>query len=147
MPSLDLLELRRSSRGAGLSCHWTLASGQAVSLQSRAPGVLRVMRGRVWITLDGPHPVLGRESGDHFLHGGESLALRAGTRLVMESWCDAADSPASFVWLPAAQGVKVPRSRWQLEASLVWRAGFAALSAASLATQQVLSGVGRLMPR
>ena len=137
MPSPNFLELQQSTRVAGLSGHWALASGQAISLRSRAPGVLRVAQGRVWITLSGPHPALGRELGDHFLRQGESLPLRAGSCVVMESWCEAADTQACFEWVPDAR-------RGAFSVRRVW---CAVRLAASLAAQQVFTGVGRLVPR
>jgi hypothetical protein len=60
--------------------------------------MLRLSQGRVWATFDGPHSGHGNESGDHFLWAGQQLAVRAGQRLVLESW---GEVPVVFEWLPA----------------------------------------------
>lgn len=56
---------------------WHLAGAQ--SLRVRGTGRLRVMQGRVWLTVDG-------EAQDRVLAAGDSLTLRRGHRLVVEAW-------------------------------------------------------------
>lgn len=66
---------------------WHLAPRHAVSLLPKAPCVLRIAQGRVWVTT-GAHLGGGDQpdSGDVVLHAGDELAVPAGARLVMESW-------------------------------------------------------------
>ena len=86
---------------AELAGTWKLAPGRAVTLTPTADGILRIARGVVWATVDGPHGA-GRatESGDHQLMPGRSMWLRAGQRVVLESWCG--ERAAHFNWDPVA---------------------------------------------
>ena len=62
-----------------------LAAGQARRWCASRSGELRVARGSLWITFDGPQP--GTEAGpqgDLFLHAGERLAVPAGASVVIE---------------------------------------------------------------
>ncbi len=71
---------------------WQLAAGQAVSLRASSASVLRVRRGRVWVTRDA---TARWGSEDVVLAPGESLEVAAGQRIVMEPW----DSHgASYCW-------------------------------------------------
>lgn len=87
-----------------LSCRqaigsWRLHPGHAMGLRPRRDSVLRIYCGRVWVTQGGPYPVVGRESGDHFLSPGDALRVPAGARLVMEPLADAGDErPVHFDW-------------------------------------------------
>ena len=60
-----------------------LASGRAASLRAEAAGVLRVTRGRLWVTRDATRR---RATEDLVLAPGDTLALVAGERVVMEPW-------------------------------------------------------------
>ncbi|RQO61022.1 hypothetical protein DBV14_05800 [Variovorax sp. KBW07] len=62
---------------------WQIAPGEAMSLKARTNSVLRVKQGRVWIT---PDATLKNPSEDLVLAPGESLAVAAGQRIVMEAW-------------------------------------------------------------
>ncbi|MGJ7554050.1 DUF2917 domain-containing protein [Variovorax sp. RB2P76] len=62
---------------------WQIAPGEAMSLKARTASVLRVKQGRVWIT---PDATLANPSEDLVLAPGESLAVAAGQRIVMEAW-------------------------------------------------------------
>ena len=75
-----------------------LEAGHAMTLQPRAAGVLRVAQGRIWATYDGPHSGPLNDLGDRVVGAGGQLPLRAGQRLVLESWNGAA--PAYFSWHP-----------------------------------------------
>lgn len=58
----------------------TLSTGQALRLSgSREVRQLRVLRGRLWVTITD-------EPGDHWLQPGESLTLPPGRRVVLEAW-------------------------------------------------------------
>ena len=72
-----------------------LASGRATSLRATQAGVLRVARGRLWITRDA---TCRRATEDLVLAPGDSLALAAGERIVLEPW-DA--QGAAYEWAVA----------------------------------------------
>lgn len=61
----------------------TIASGHAVSGIASEPHTMRVMSGRVWVTVEGV-------SHDYWLHAGDELTLIPGALTVMEA--DGADS-------------------------------------------------------
>ncbi len=98
------------ARGCGgsrpaISC--TLPAGQAMTVQAREAGVLRVGQGRLWVTFSHTGRSLRVPAGDHFLGWGESLRLSAGQTVVMESWPERAPgaecrqgaaSPACVSW-------------------------------------------------
>lgn len=103
------------SRGATIvpGC-WKLAPGQAISLQPREAGALRIAQGQVWVTLDGPHQGHGNELGDHFLQAGQQLGVHAGQRVVFEPRGGANDTPVYFAWDPVYATVAVRSARWDL---------------------------------
>lgn len=109
MTSQDALLLEQPIAGAVLPGCWKLEAGQAVTLRPHEAGVLRISRGQVWATLDGPHRGPGNDLGDHFLIPGESLALLAGQRLVLEPWDAAGPAPAWFGWDPQFAAAEQPR--------------------------------------
>lgn len=76
-----------------------LLPGRALSLQLRETGTLRLASGCLWATFDGPHQGPANDWGDRVLCAGDQLALRAGQRVVIESW--RADTPAAFSWHPS----------------------------------------------
>ena len=109
MTSQNALQLEQPTAGAALPGCWKLDTGRAVTLRPHEAGVLRVAQGQVWATLEGPHRGRGNDLGDHFLLPGESLALRAGQRMVLESWDPSGPAPAWFSWDPEFAGA--PQSR------------------------------------
>ncbi|MDM0038318.1 DUF2917 domain-containing protein [Variovorax sp. J22G21] len=62
---------------------WQLSAGQATSLKATQASVLRIRQGRVWVTRDAN---ARHASEDLVLAPGESLAVVAGDRIVMEPW-------------------------------------------------------------
>jgi hypothetical protein len=62
---------------------WQLEAGHAMSLKASGASVLRIRQGRVWVTRDATSH-WGSE--DLVLAPGESLAVAAGERIVMEPW-------------------------------------------------------------
>ena len=97
------LQTRRptqQSTSASLPGTWKLAPGQAITLQPREEGIFKVAHGRVWVTRDGPHRGAGNQSGDQFVTVGQTLRLRAGERLVMESSNWTRRTPSYFSWEP-----------------------------------------------
>ena len=89
---------------AGTAGTWLLPPRQAMTLQPAHDGVLRVARGELWATFDGPHPGPANGRGDRFLQAGDSLELRSGERLVIEPTQTA--TAARFTWdaLPSLHG-------------------------------------------
>lgn len=85
---------------------WQLAGGCALSWRARGAGVLRVTSGRAWVTLDVSHGSPVADAGDHFVEPGRDLELRAGQRLVLESWPTSGADSISLVWEP-----RVPAAR------------------------------------
>ncbi|MDO8904471.1 DUF2917 domain-containing protein [Hydrogenophaga sp.] len=82
---------------------WGLAQGRALGLHAGQPAELRILRGRVWVTLgDALHrsePVGMQVAGDVFLHAGDVLRVPRGARLVMESLDTASEPAALFDWV------------------------------------------------
>ena len=80
---------------------YTLPAGQALTVQARESGVLRVGHGRLWVTFSQAGRDLRVPAGDHFLEFGESLRMSAGQTVVMESWPEGAQgaaTPAFVSW-------------------------------------------------
>jgi hypothetical protein len=98
MTPQNLTKLHQSEVAPTLAGTWKLGAGRAMTLRPREAGTLRVARGRIWATQDGPHGGVLDESGDQVLGAGEQLSLRPGQRLVVEAW--SAQAPAYFSWTP-----------------------------------------------
>ncbi len=79
---------------------WILEPHSALTLHSPEAGRMRVVRGRVWATVDGPHSGPANDLGDHVLQQGEALQVRADQRLVIEPWARSANEPVYFSWEP-----------------------------------------------
>jgi Protein of unknown function (DUF2917) len=75
---------------------WKLGGGRAMTLHPRDAGLLRIARGRLWATFDGPHTGPANDWGDRVLVAGSRLALRAGQRVVVEAW--SREAPVYFTW-------------------------------------------------
>ena len=93
---------------------WKLARGRAVTLRPTSDGILRVAHGRLWATKDGPHGGTPSEAGDHMLESGRSMFVRAGERVVIESWLPAGAS--YFAWDPVLQAATASRRRLNFSA-------------------------------
>jgi hypothetical protein len=76
---------------------WRLDARRAMSLRPRVPSRLHITQGRAWVTLGQSPKGAGNESGDLVLNAGESLAVPAGARVVMEPWQPGA-GPVRFDW-------------------------------------------------
>ena len=94
---------------SALSGTWRLVAGRAITLQPRDEGMFKVAHGQMWVTCDGPHQGARNESGDHFVAAGETVRLRAGQRMVVESWNW--QNPSYFTWdpLPVRARTAAPR--------------------------------------
>lgn len=90
---------------------WKLAAGQALSLQPRQAGLLRVAQGQMWVTLGvAPHGA-GNELGDCFLRAGEQLAVSPGQHVVLESFERAQQQAVLFDWTPGLAFVQAPAAQ------------------------------------
>lgn len=137
-------QLQQPEVGLAFPGYWKLAPGQAISLQPREAGALRIAQGQVWATFDGPHTGHGNESGDQFLKAGQSVDVRAGQRVVFEPCGKPRDTPVYFVWIPEA-GVACawrnpldwlqPFRSLGLAARLAWGLDWRAFRAASSASR------------
>lgn len=76
---------------------WRLDTRRAMSLRPQVPSRLHITQGRAWVTLGQSPKGAGNESGDLVLNAGESLAVPAGARVVMEPWQPGA-GPVRFDW-------------------------------------------------
>ena len=92
----------------GLPGFWKLKPGRALSLRPRRPGVLRIARGRVWATFDGPHHGAANQLGDQFLQAGEQMEVKPGQRLVVEPLEHGGRNDVFFEWVPALEIANVP---------------------------------------
>lgn len=97
---------------------WQLPRGCALSLKPRVAGVLRVSCGRAWVTLDLSFSSPAAQAGDHFVEPGHDLVLRAGQRLVLESWPAAGADHIHLVWEPAAPSAWATRWQTAMEGSV-----------------------------
>ena len=101
-----------------LSGYCKLDKGGSVTLQAREASVLRITRGRVWLTFN---PALKEPSarlGDHFLSRGESVSLAAEEAVVMESYGPGEAPSAYYSWEPVAASNPVAALT-----PTAWRAG------------------------
>ena len=98
MTALSADRILESAPTPALPGAWKLARGRATTLRPLTDGILRVSHGRVWATLDGPHGGRPDDAGDHVLEVGQSLAVRAGQRVVLEAWTEGGAS--YFAWDP-----------------------------------------------
>ncbi len=98
MTASSVAQLLQATPATALPGTWKLARGRAITLQPATSGILRIAHGRVWATLDGPHGRTPTDSGDHVLEVGRSMWVRAGQRVVIESW--QRHGSAYFSWDP-----------------------------------------------
>ena len=101
MASRNALKLQQCPLGSGIPECWKLVPDRALTLLPDAAGVIRVSRGRVWATLEGPHHGPANDWGDVVLRSGEHLQLLAGQQVVVEVYGQAVNEAAYFSWEPA----------------------------------------------
>lgn len=118
MSSMHVLQLPASPAAAGLTTSWTLARDRAITFDARRPGYLRVARGALWATLEGPH-VQGAANdwGDQVLRCCARIRLVPGQQVVLESYPDAANEEAVFTWEPEESAPSAPEA----PAARAWR--------------------------
>ena len=90
---------------------WKLPHGHAVTLKPRTAGVLQVVSGRAWATLDVARHTPLADAGDHFVALGHDLPLRAGQRVVVEAWPYHGQDSVRLQWVPLPESGAA--SRWQ----------------------------------
>ena len=90
---------------------WKLPHGHAVTLKPRTAGVLQVVSGRAWATLDVARHTPLSDAGDHFVALGHDLPLRAGQRVVVEAWPYHGQDSIRLQWVPLPESGAA--SRWQ----------------------------------
>jgi Protein of unknown function (DUF2917) len=78
-----------------------LQAGQALTVQARQAGILRIVQGWAWITFRHADQDSSVQSGDHFLGRGESLQVPAGQAVVLEPLAKDGEKRARFSWQPA----------------------------------------------
>ena len=99
------------AQGAGPAGSWKLRCGHAVTLRAASAAVLRINHGRVWATVDGPHAGPANNQGDLVLKAGDRLTLKAGQRVVIETWksgAASANEAVYFSWDPALDAAALP---------------------------------------
>jgi len=111
MMELQTSPQTQQSSAANLPGTWKLAAGRAITLQPREEGTFKVAHGQMWVTYEGPHRGAPNESGDHFVGAGETIRVRAGEKLVVESSNWQTRTPSYFSWepLPARARSTAPR--------------------------------------
>jgi hypothetical protein len=110
-------KLHQSQEAGAVAGSWQLTPGRALSLYPRGEGLLRITRGRAWVTLDlwpGGHR---DEAGDHCLCAGEQLRVSAGRHLVFESLDPA---PLWFEWVPSPDSEQLPVTPRALPLAQAW---------------------------
>lgn len=143
--TLELSTLSQQSRGG---C-WTLGPGHALTLSPRQAGMVHLRRGRLWVTLDGPHRMGGRASGDLVLHPGDSLRLLPGQRAVLEDWPGPGVETSALDWrtTPADAQVTPSPNPWSLAVASSWMNAVAALGLWMGAWGRRITGIPALFRR
>lgn len=117
---------------------FVVGAHQAISLRPAVRSELRIVGGDAWVTLTRPRATVGVD--DHFLRTGESLAVPAGTHLVMEP--RTSGQALRFDWgeLPECQAMPRPQ-RFAQEVVAPSRELAQALAQAALALGRLVRGV------
>jgi len=125
---------------------WRLNRGGVVALHPAQPARLRVVRGRVWVTLgeafEHAGSAGGHVAGDVFLRAGDVLRVPRGARLVMESLATGAEPAVLFDWVEGAEAAGRTRAgRFRREVLAPGRDLALALRQAAAAFVRLLRGV------
>ena len=131
-------KLHQSQEAGAVAGSWQLSPGRALSLYPRAEGLLRITRGRAWVTLDlgpGGHR---DAAGDHCLCAGEQLRVGTGRHLVFESLDPA---PLWFEWLPAPASEPLPVTPRTVPLAQAWSEFWQAARLAARALLRLLRGL------
>ena len=111
-PQQPATEIQYGAFSLPVDAPWVLAKGRAVTLRPRTAGVLRVVSGRAWATVDVFRHTPLLETGDHFVALGHDLQLRAGQRVVVEAWPHKGQDQIKLQWV--AQPEVCLTTRWQV---------------------------------
>jgi hypothetical protein len=128
--------------GVAAARGWRLDARRAMSLRPKVPSRLFITQGRAWVTLGMPTQGHGNELGDHMLEAGQSLAVPAGARVVMEPWQPGQPTPVRFEWCgeDEARAAEVV-SRFGREVATPGRELVVALGQASWAFVRLVRGL------
>jgi hypothetical protein len=128
--------------GVAAARGWRLDARRAMSLRPKVPSRLYITQGRAWVTLGVPTQGHGNELGDHMLEAGQSLAVPAGARVVMEPWQPAQATPVRFEWCGEAEAqVAEASSRFGREVATPTREMVVALGQAAWAFARLVRGL------
>jgi hypothetical protein len=141
MLSSNFLEFQPSQYQCTVRGFWRLAPGHVLSLQPRQAGLLRVAQGEVWVTLGLSQHGAGNESGDHFLHAGEQLAVSPGQHLVLEPIARAGQPPTYFEWTPVSEATRTSATQNASAVTLPLRDLGFALSMVGVALGHLYAGL------
>lgn len=119
---------------------WRVQPGQALSFCSKKAAVLRLDRGRLWVTIGGSDGGTPGDSGDLWLAAGDALAVPAGAWVVAEA-VSAADGWAVAHFERSDRAVRT--SRFASEVALPTRELVAALALAGVSLAKVGRGLLR----
>ncbi|MDZ7921293.1 DUF2917 domain-containing protein [Rhodoferax sp.] len=108
-PQEHSAELKLDAEALAMDEPWVLPKGRAVTVRPRTAGVLRVVSGRAWATLDVSRHTPLTESGDHFVALGHDLQLRAGQRVVVEAWPYKGQDGIQLQWVAQPQACLATR--------------------------------------
>ena len=98
---------------------WQLEAGRVLRLRPRENAHLRACNGSLWVTFDvEPHGALD-ESGDHFIHAGQKIAVKAGQGVVI-SPAGPRGSDAAFDWEIERPAAAARRRTWLESARHFW---------------------------
>lgn len=137
---MQALASRSSSPRVPLG-QWRLHPRCAMRLTPRREAVLRVHRGRLWVTLGQPDGGTPQRSGDLFVSAGQTLVVPPGARCVLEPWPAAQDSdPVCFDWMDL-QPADPQAGRFAREVLSPSRELWGALGLAAGAMARVLRGL------
>ena len=117
---------------------WKLGAARAMTLAPERDGLLRVARGQLWATFDGPHPPVGVREGDLIIEEGQAIFVAAGERVVIEGTSRGED--VFFQWEPLPEVRAVPIERWRAVAA-PWRDLQGALAATVVAAAHLVKAL------
>lgn len=136
-------KLHQSQEAGAIAGSWQLAPGRALSLYPRGEGLLRITRGRAWVTLDLRPGAPRDEAGDHCLGAGEQLRVRAGRHVVFESLDPA---PLWFEWVPVPVSEQLPVTPLTLPLAQAWSEFWQATRLTLRALLRLLRGLLATLP-
>jgi hypothetical protein len=98
---------------------WQVDAGRVLRLRPREDAHLRACRGSLWVTFDAEPSGALDESGDHFIHAGQKIAVKAG-QVVVISPAGPRGSDAAFDWEMARPATVRRRAPWREVLQRLW---------------------------